>query len=218
MRRETFHRRPLKLALAATLVTLGALVAVFLARPSSGDADEPRPRRVSAFTSLPPASSVPPNVKNWAAVASRHVGLSPGDATARVRLLRSNLGGRKAGAYGFVKPNGGYCVLLVGDSGTCSDADHLAKSGIQWSIGGGLPGAPSTLFALVTDDVMDVDLVVDDEPVAVSVANNVAYAEFSADSSDAVIRVTYASGNTHESRVQLGGDAPSLSDFRDVSP
>jgi hypothetical protein len=200
-----------KVVVASVLIAVGAFVAVILGLPSLGKATEPHPRQASALADLPAASSLPGDVQKWAHAVSARVGLTPTNAMGRTRLLRSGLGGRKADAYAFANEVGGYCVLLVGDAGTCSDRDHLAKSGIQWMVGGGIPGAPGNLFALVTDDVVGVELVVDGRAYPASIANNIAFAEFPADASEALIRLTYAAGNRHESRVQLQGNGLPLS-------
>lgn len=215
MKRATslsIRRIPRALKIISACVIAVAALAVIIVAPSSGEATAWKPRTASALTNLPAAASVPARVETWARAVSRRAG--PANALARVRLLRSGLGSRHADVYGFANGVGGYCVLLVGDSGTCSDGQHLAKVGVQWTIGGGLPGAPGTMFALVTDDVVSVELFVDGAPQDVSLENNVAFAEYPTDGNEALIRVTYEAGSTHESRIQLGGNAPALNDIQ----
>ncbi len=96
--------------------------------------------------------------------------------------------------YAFKSKSGSPCVVLTGQTGFCAQSASDGTPGLQWSIGGGTPKLPSTLVGIASDDVASVGLDVDGANVPVTLANNVAFAEFPADSQHATITITRADG------------------------
>lgn len=182
-----------RVVVASALAVIAAItVALVSSRGEAGGSPMPT---VSALDRLPAIAVTPPAVERWTErlAARGHTG----DAVA-VRQLRVNLGSRKTGVYGLRDGRGGVCFLYLEFAGTCSKAGHLRQTGIQWTLGAGV------FVALVTDDVKRVALAVDDEMYAVSLVNNIAFAEYEKGNS-ASISVTYANGATETSDVRLDG-------------
>jgi hypothetical protein len=180
-------------AVALTLLGLACAFVVsarLIAGTSAG-------RTVSALDRLPPAASLPTAVYEWAGVVGRRT-----PRAQATRLLRADLGGQKSRVYAFRNAKGGVCFLNPGYAGSCSTAEHLRRTGAQWLVGAG------RFVAVVTDDVDRVALSVDETVYPVSIANNVAFAEFPSGGASAQIDIWYANGSTQRSTVQLATSPP----------
>ena len=198
--------------------TLGAATLVGVRLAASGSAGpEPPPgvsAGVSALDRLPPARAVPPEVVRFVRAVAPLRGTDHERALARVRRLRAGLGETHADLYAFRAATGAPCFLLVGEVGLCPRSATEGSPGLQWTIGGGMPGNPSNLVAIASDDVEAVGLVIDGAPVPASLANNVAFAEYPASARHAQITIARHDGTSGTVEIQLDPAASVSADLR----
>lgn len=163
---------------------------------------------VSALQGAAVPTSLSPEAQTWLESAARHTKTPLEEAASGVRLLRSDLGVGARDAYAFRASTGAICFYLTEEVGACPNRPDMGDAGLQWTIGGGDGATPANLFALAADDVTAVDLTVDGKPVPVSLANNVAFAEFRADGVQAEIAVTHVDGSTNTVSIHLDDGPP----------
>jgi hypothetical protein len=159
---------------------------------------------VSALDRIAPAKGpLPPDVQKFAEVNARTLGATVPGIMAQVRLLRSGLGKHSRDAYAF-RINGAVCFVLTGEGGTCSRGS--GSSSFTWTIGGGdgITDA-GALVGVAADDVRAITLTVDGKPIAVSLANNIAYADLPLDGQLAVFTVHHKDGKDTTDTVHLAG-------------
>ena len=77
-----------------------------------------------------------------------------------------------------------------------------------------MPGNPSDLVAIASDDVAAVGLAVDGAPIPVSLANNVAFAEYPATARHAEITIVRRDGTTGTVDIQLDPPGSPSADLR----
>jgi hypothetical protein len=190
------------------LVTGAVAAAALAVVVALGQAGDPPPRglaaAVSALDRIAPAKGpVAPDVQRFARVNARALGATVPEIMARVRLLRSGLGKHGRDAYAF-QINGAVCFVLSGEGGTCSRGS--GSSSFTWTIGGGdgITDA-GALVGVAADDVSAITLTVDGEPIAVSLANNIAYADLPLDGKLAVFTVHHTDGKETTDTVRLDG-------------
>jgi hypothetical protein len=200
----------LVLAAAAASTAAGVLAAV-------GSAPHP-PAGVSAGVSslerLPPVTTLPPRVAHFVDVAARARGMDPEQAKTHVRKLRTHLGATGADVYAFASSRGAACFILTGEVGLCPESASDGSPGLQWTIGGGYPGAPSNLVGIASDDVTRIELTVDGRDVPTSLQNNVVFAEYPQSAKLARITIHRRDGSQSSVDVQL--EPTSAAAFRDL--
>ena len=183
-------------ALAAVVASVGAVSWAPGAEAQAG-------RNVGALDRLPAVAAAPEVVRKWAGnVASRH---GDADAASQLKLLRAATGTTRAAVYAFKRPGGGVCAYRVRDVGSCTNAKHLERTGIQWMIGGGTDVTPNNFFAIVTDDVAEVTVDIDGSRFDPVISNNVSFIEIPR-GDRAAIKVTYRDGHSETANVQLRVD------------
>jgi len=209
-------RRSRLVFVAAATLGVAALVGVRLA--ASGSAGREPPPGVSAGVSaldrLPPAGAVPPEVVRFVRAVAPQRGTDPDRALAQVRKLRTGLGVTHADLYAFRSATGAPCFILLGEVGLCPRSATDGSPGLQWTIGGGMPGNPSNLVAIASDDVAAVGLVIDGAPIPVSLANNVAFAEYPASGRHAQITIARRDGTSGTVEIQLDPPAAAAAELR----
>ena len=169
---------------------------------------------VAALDRLPPATNVPQSVVQFVDFVAPQRGSDPKEALARIRRLRSSLGKTHADLYAFRSGTGAPCFILVGDVGACARSATDGTPGLQWTIGGGMPGNPSNLVAIASDDVAAVGLVIDGAPIPVSLANNVAFAEYPATGRHAQITIARRDGTSGTVEIQLDPPGSAAAELR----
>jgi hypothetical protein len=199
-------------------VALVAAVVVAVQLASSGSAGREPPRGVSAGVSaldrLPPAKSVPASVEQFVRFVAPQRGSDPAQALAQVRRLRSDLGKTHADLYAFRSGTGAPCFLLVGDVGACAQSATDGTPGLHWAIGGGMPGNPSNLVGIASDDVAAIGLVVDGASIPVSLVNNVAFAEYPQTAKRAEITILRRDGTRGSVEVNLDPGGANAAELR----
>lgn len=160
---------------------------------------------VSAFDRLPPVANVPPEVDEFIGFAARGPNVDQAKARAGLRLLRTGLGQDGKSVYAFRNELGSPCFVLAGEGGACAPKPENGTPGLHWLIGGGSADQPASLVGIVADDVTEVQLQVDGALVPVSIANNVAFAEYSAAAEVADIVVVRRDGTRSGDRIDLQG-------------
>jgi hypothetical protein len=192
------------IALLTTAVAAAALAVVV----ALGQAGDPPPvglaAGVSALGRVASAKGpIAPDVKKFAQVNAKTLGATVPEIMAQVRLLRSGLGKHSRDVYAF-RINGAVCFVLSGEGGTCSRGS--GSSSFAWTIGGGdgITDA-GALVGVAADDVSAITLTVDGKPIAVSLANNIAYAELPLDGKLAVFTVHHKDGKETTDTVRLQG-------------
>jgi hypothetical protein len=200
------------------VATLGAAALVGVRLAGSGSAGQEPPPGVSAGVSaldrLPPARAVPSEVVRFVRAVAPQRGTDPERALRQIRRLRTGLGKTRADLYAFRSATGAPCFILVGEVGLCPRSATDGTPGLQWTIGGGMPGNPSDLVAIASDDVAAVGLAVDGTPVPVSLANNVAFAEYPASAGYAQITIARRDGTTGTVEIQLEPPGSASADLR----
>lgn len=129
---------------------------------------------------------------------------NPTSALASVRLARSGAN-LASTVYTFTDDRGNACVVVVSETGFCNPDSGSPTAGINWSLGGGDAQNPSRLIAVYSADVSGVSLVVDGATVPVAMSNNIAYAEFPANSTQANMTVSYLDGSSQTIDTDLTG-------------
>jgi hypothetical protein len=197
-------------------VAAGAALVAQLAR--SGSASRPPSPGVSAGVAaldrLPAATDVPQSVVQFVDFVAPQRDSDPQQALARIRRLRSGLGKTHADLYAFRSGTGAPCFILVGEVGACARSATDGTPGLQWTIGGGMPGNPSNLVAIASDDVAAVGLAVDGTPVPVSLVNNVAFAEYPASARHAQITIARRDGTSGTVEIRLDPPGSASADLR----
>jgi hypothetical protein len=209
-------RTRIRLLFVTLTVAAGAILVVELAGSgSAGRAPSPGVSAgVAALDRLPPATDVPQSVVQFVDFVAPQRGSDPKQALARVRRLRSGLGKTHADLYAFRSGAGAPCFILVGEVGACARSASDGTPGLQWTIGGGMPGNPSDLVAIASDDVAAVGLAVDGAPIPVSLANNVAFAEYRASARHAQITIARRDGTSGTVEIQLDPPGSPSADLR----
>lgn len=77
-----------------------------------------------------------------------------------------------------------------------------------------MPGNPSNLVAIASDDVAAVGLAVDGTPVPVSLVNNVAFAEYPASARHAQITIARRDGTSGTVEIRLDPPGSASADLR----
>jgi hypothetical protein len=209
-------RTRIRLLFLTLTVAAGAILVVELAGSgSAGRAPSPGVSAgVAALDRLPPATDVPQSVVQFVDFVAPQRDSDPKQALAHIRRLRSGLGKTRADLYAFRSGTGAPCFILVGEVGACARSATDGTPGLQWTIGGGMPGNPSDLVAIASDDVAAVGLAVDGTPVPVSLANNVAFAEYAASARHAQITIVRHDGTTGTVEIQLEPPGSASADLR----
>jgi len=209
--------RRTRLAFVAA-ATLGAAALVGVRLAASGSAGQEPPPGVSAGVSaldrLPPARAVPPEVVRFVRAVAPQRATDPERALGQIRRLRAGLGKTRADLYAFRSATGAPCFILVGEVGLCPRSATDGSPGLQWTIGGGMPGNPSNLVAIASDDVAAVGLAVDGTPVPVSLVNNVAFAEYPASARHAQITIARRDGTSGTVEIRLEPPGSASADLR----
>lgn len=129
----------------------------------------------------------------------------PALALRGLRLARQRLGATKTDIYTFRNDHGRPCVVVPDWVSFCEPDAGTGTPGLDWNIGGGDAQTPSKFIAVYSDDISQITLEIDGVGVPVSMANNVAYAEFPADSDKAVFTAIREDGRDNSVRLNLAG-------------
>jgi hypothetical protein len=148
-------------------------------------------------------SPVPPEVRSFVTHSAQMTRSDPEKALADVRPLRRMLGGGQSAVWAYRSAAGAPCFILTGYGGACAQSPADGMPGLHWMLGGGHDRSPSVLAGIASDDVARVELRVDGAPVPVSLSNNVVFAEFAANATEAAIVVVHKDGSTSRASLRL---------------
>jgi hypothetical protein len=170
---------------------------------------------VAAATGSAPAEStagldgdsitVPGEVASNVNQLAEFVGTDAAEAASSLRLVRKGVGATATDIYAFRNEHGRPCIVVPEWIGFCQPSSGTKPEGLDWSIGGGDPQTPSKFIATYTDEIVSVTLAIDGRAIPVSMANNVAYAEFSYASKEAVFTATRTNGQSGSMSLDLSG-------------
>lgn len=191
--------------LAVVLVAmLGVLPVLYFT--SKGEAQEQPPGLTAGVSSLltaPRAGDIPPDVESMLEAFPPTTVGSAAEVRRSLRLLRSDLGGARRAIYAFRSQTGSVCFVVSGHSGVCPASVTAGGPGLLWAIGGGTESAPGSFAGVVSDSVSGISLVIDGQPVPVSIANNAAFADLPRDGMSAVITISYTNGSEEKISLRL---------------
>ena len=169
---------------AAAVGLASGLFAAFATAHEPRDADRGGlSAGVSVIDSLPAVASLPSDVAQWVDQSARDIANDPARAKARVRRLRSGLGGRGSDLYAYKEENGAICIDLTSQAASCPDSADSGPPGIEWIAAGGWDSIPRNVVALVSDDVARVSLVASGQTRTVPIVNNSIFTELPSDDS-----------------------------------
>ena len=202
-RRRRLARRPRRrlLVAAAAAVVAAAAGATALADRFLG----PSPALtagVSALDRLPPVETVPDSVMANLDRHAAYAGISPSEASARMRLLRTGLG--QGDLYAFRGTNGSVCMVLTGHVGSCIKETSMAEPGVIWAVSGGTPGEASAIVGLASDNVTALTLAEGGHRRSVAVINNAFYAPLAVSSDDAALALEVHFGDGSTETIEIG--------------
>jgi hypothetical protein len=203
----TRRSRRTTVALACVALVAATVTAAFVAGRSDATRG-PSPgvtAGVSSFKQLPPAATLPTEVQRFVQSATAATGTDLAAAKTRVVLLRRDLGSAGRAVYGFLNSGGSPCFTLTGTFSSCARQPQDGTPGLHWSIGGGYKDVPNALVGVAADDVTEVKLTIDGRTVPVSLANNIAFAEFSLTAQNAEIVIIRADGTSYTENIKLDG-------------
>jgi hypothetical protein len=198
--------RGISIRIAAGFVLAAAVTIVWAA--GAVRATPEMARGLSAGTSkLDRAPKANPSEELGRRVAelARFAGSSPASAVAGLRRARAGVGQTNADIFAFRNDRGRACIVVLEWIGFCEPDEGSSTPGLDWSIGGGDADTPSRLIAVYSDDVVRVSLAVDGNAVPVSMANNVAYAEFPSTAGLATFTAFRADGRSNSVDISLQG-------------
>jgi hypothetical protein len=193
-----------KAVIGAVLVIASALVSVAAVQATGG-----LPAGLSGGTSgLEKASeAVDPSAKLTRQVEflASFSGTDPTAAVRGLRRVRHELRDAETDIYMFRSDRGRPCVVVPDWVSFCEPDSGTSTPGLDWNIGGGDAQTPSRFIAVYSDDVAQIILKIDGSNVRVSMAENIAYAEFPADSDKAVFTAIREDGRENSVRLNLAG-------------
>jgi hypothetical protein len=207
---KIMDKRRITAILAITVVVVGALVVAVAKAADHGAKHGATIAASHMFTGTPALNklraqaNLPTDVQASVQRLATFDHSDPTTALASVRLARagSNLAST---VYTFIDQRGNPCVVVVGETGFCNPDGGTSTAGINWSLGGGDAQNPDRLIAVYSTDVSAVSLAVDGAVVPVAMNNNIAYAEFPADSTHATLTVGYLDGSSQTINTDLTG-------------
>lgn len=152
-----------------------------------------------------PITAPPEAVASRVEQLARFANTDPGAALGNVRLARHRVGATATDIYTFKNDRGRPCVVVPDWIGFCEPASGSKPDGLDWSNGGGDAQTPSKFIAVYSDEIEAVTLTIDGVDVPVSMASNLAYAEFPAASKEAAFTARRKTGETTSMTVNLIG-------------
>jgi hypothetical protein len=177
---------------AAAIAAVGAGLAVRHA--AGGPRDGGVSAGLAAMERLPAERSLPADVARWVESSAAATNTDEEGAKRRVRKLRSDLGAAHSDIYAYRAAGGGTCFELTTQVALCPKDAQAGPRGIQWVTGGGFGSVPRDVAALVSDEVVAVELSAGSVARPVAIRNNTIFAELPA--GPAQLRLTFRDGTT----------------------
>lgn len=162
---------------------------------------------VSALTRVPAQFSLPPDVLRFVQQVAPFTQTDPTVAVRRTRRLRTNLGKPGSDLYAFRGNNGAVCFTLQRQLALCPRSANSGEPGLQWAVGGGMPGEAASVVAIVADNVATAAITAGSDRREVPIINNTIYAPLPVldQNDDAHLVVSYVDGSTQD--IPIGNPA-----------
>lgn len=149
---------------------------------------------LAAMDRLPAERTLPADVARWVESSAVATNTDAAQAKTRVRKLRANLGAARSDLYAYRAASGGTCFDLTAQVALCPKDAQAGPRGIQWVTGGGFGSVPRNVAALVSDEVVGIDLVVGAGTQRVPIRNNTIFAELPSSPGSEELRLTFRDG------------------------